>query len=68
MAALSGKVALITGGAKNLGADIARELASVGASLALHYNSASTKNDAIKFEAELKQKYPSLKVVFYQGT
>lgn len=32
---LSGKVALITGGAKNLGADIARELASVGASLAL---------------------------------
>jgi NAD(P)-dependent dehydrogenase (short-subunit alcohol dehydrogenase family) len=65
--ALSGKVALITGGAKNLGADIARALAGVGAELAIHYNSASSKSDATKLEAELKQKYPSIKLSFYQG-
>ncbi|KAF4580969.1 Short-chain type dehydrogenase/reductase [Ophiocordyceps camponoti-floridani] len=35
---LQGKVALITGGTKNLGAEIARQLAAAGASLALHYN------------------------------
>jgi NAD(P)-dependent dehydrogenase (short-subunit alcohol dehydrogenase family) len=65
--ALSGKVALVTGGVKNLGADIARELANVGANLALHYNSNSSKADATKLEAELKQKYPSVQVKFYQG-
>lgn len=41
--ALSGTVALVTGGAKNLGAQVAGELASVGANLALHYHSASSK-------------------------
>ncbi|KUL90368.1 hypothetical protein ZTR_01993 [Talaromyces verruculosus] len=65
--ALSGKVALVTGGAKNLGADIARELANVGANLALHYNSNSSKADAAKLETELKQKHSSLQVKFYQG-
>lgn len=65
--ALNGKVALITGGVKNLGAESARELAGVGANLALHYNSASSKNNATELEAELKQKYPNLKVAFYQG-
>ncbi|GKZ35961.1 hypothetical protein AbraIFM66950_006798 [Aspergillus brasiliensis] len=64
---LSGKVALITGGAKNLGAQIARELAAVGANLALHYHAASSKADASKLEAELKHKYPSIKVAFYDG-
>ncbi|KAL4795838.1 hypothetical protein BDV19DRAFT_388862 [Aspergillus venezuelensis] len=64
---LSGKVALITGGVKNLGAQIAqiaRELAAQGASLALHYNSPSSKPDAEKIEAELKG---SVKVAVYQG-
>ncbi|KAI9930010.1 hypothetical protein ASPWEDRAFT_48197 [Aspergillus wentii DTO 134E9] len=64
---LTGKVALVTGGAKNLGAEIARQLAAEGASLSLHYNSASSKNDATQLEAELKQKFPSSKVAFYQG-
>ncbi|GES59235.1 short-chain dehydrogenase [Aspergillus terreus] len=64
---LSGKTALITGGAKNLGAQIARELASVGANLALHYHASSSKADASKLEAELKQKYPSIKIAFYDG-
>ncbi|KAL5364068.1 hypothetical protein BJX96DRAFT_128710 [Aspergillus floccosus] len=64
---LSGKVALITGGAKNLGAQTARELAAVGANLALHYHASSSKAEASKLEAELKQKYPSIKVAFYDG-
>jgi NAD(P)-dependent dehydrogenase (short-subunit alcohol dehydrogenase family) len=64
---LTGKTALITGGVKNLGAQTARDLASVGANLALHYHSSSSKNDASALEAELKQKHPSVKVNFYQG-
>lgn len=64
---LQGQVALITGGAKNLGAATARELANAGASLALHYNSPSSKNDAAQLESELKQKHPSIKVAFYQA-
>ncbi|KAJ5979848.1 hypothetical protein N7481_007146 [Penicillium waksmanii] len=65
--ALNGKVALITGGVKNLGAESARELAGVGANLALHYNSESSKASATSLEAELRQKYPNQKVAFYQG-
>ncbi|KAJ5618538.1 NAD(P)-binding protein [Penicillium herquei] len=64
---LSGKVALITGGVKNLGAETAKELAAQGANLALHYNSTTSKANAAELEAELKQKYPTLKVAFYQG-
>lgn len=64
---LKGKTAIITGGAKNLGADIAKELAALGANLALHYNSAKSKEDATKFEAVLKQKYPGIKFQFYQA-
>ncbi|KAI9375165.1 hypothetical protein BJX61DRAFT_531805 [Aspergillus egyptiacus] len=61
---LAGQVALITGGVKNLGAQVARELAAQGASLALHYHSASSQADASRIEAELKQ---SVKVVTYQA-
>jgi NAD(P)-dependent dehydrogenase (short-subunit alcohol dehydrogenase family) len=64
---LNGQVALITGGAKNLGAQLAYELAAVGASLALHYNSDKTKEDADKLALEFQQKYPSTKIKFYQG-
>lgn len=65
--ALADKVVLVTGGVKNLGAEIACDLAGAGASLALHYNSAASKDDAARLEAELRQKHPSLKVEFYQG-
>ncbi|MGE8319530.1 MAG: SDR family oxidoreductase [Comamonas sp.] len=44
---IRGKVALIAGGAKNLGGLIARDLAAQGAkAVAVHYNSASSKADA----------------------
>lgn len=44
---LRGKVALIAGGAKNLGGLLARDLAEHGArAIAIHYNSATTKSDA----------------------
>ena len=44
---ISGKIVLITGGAKNLGGLIARDLAAQGASaIAIHYNSASSKTEA----------------------
>lgn len=65
--ALNGKVALITGGVKNLGAQSARELAGIGANLALHFNSESSKASATALEAELREKYPQQKVAFYQG-
>lgn len=44
---IKGKVALITGGAKNLGGLLARDLAKHGAkAVAIHYNSAAAKKDA----------------------
>lgn len=43
---LSGKVALVAGGAKNLGGLISRTFAADGAKVVVHYNSAATKADA----------------------
>lgn len=51
---LKGKVVLITGGAKNLGGLISRNMASKGAKIAIHYNSDKTKADAEKTLAEIK--------------
>jgi NAD(P)-dependent dehydrogenase (short-subunit alcohol dehydrogenase family) len=65
--ALTGKVALITGGVKNLGAQSALELAGVGANLALHYHSSGDKKETAALEAALKEKNPSIKISFYQG-
>lgn len=65
--AFAGKVALITGGVKNLGAQSALELADVGANLALQYHSSGGEKDAATLEAKLKKKNPSIKVSFYQG-
>lgn len=53
-ARFNGKVAVIGGGAKNLGGIISRQLASEGAKVVVHYNSASTKADADKTVADIK--------------
>ncbi|PFH56233.1 hypothetical protein XA68_16851 [Ophiocordyceps unilateralis] len=50
---LQGKVALITGGTKNLGAEIARQLASCGADLALHYNTEASRAEGAQLVREL---------------
>src|SRR5947209_6094849 len=43
---LKGKVAVVAGGAKNLGGLISRTLGAEGAKVVVHYNSPSTKKDA----------------------
>lgn len=64
---LQAKTVIITGGVKNLGAEIALALAPLGANLALHYNSASSKDDAAKLQQKLGQQFPETMVKFYQG-
>jgi pteridine reductase len=44
---LTGKTALITGGAKRVGAEIARVLHGAGASLAIHYRKSSKEAEAL---------------------
>jgi len=52
---LQGKVAVIAGGGKNLGALIARQFAEAGAAgIAIHYNSDASRADAERTAAELK--------------
>jgi pteridine reductase len=53
---LSGKTALITGGARRVGAAIARRLHGAGASVLLHYRDSET--EAAKLEAELNALRP----------
>ncbi|MFB2704217.1 SDR family oxidoreductase [Marinobacter shengliensis] len=43
---LNGKVALVAGGAKNLGGLISREFAASGMDIVVHYNSDATEKDA----------------------
>ncbi|NHO32775.1 SDR family oxidoreductase [Acetobacter fallax] len=51
---ITGKTVLITGGAKNLGALIARDLAAHGAgAIAIHHHGDASKTDADKLVAEL---------------
>ncbi|ERS99023.1 short-chain dehydrogenase [Sporothrix schenckii 1099-18] len=64
---LKGKVAFITGGGKNLGAGIARELAPLGASLALHYNSPGSQAESEKTQKDLAAAFPDIKVKLYQA-
>jgi pteridine reductase len=53
---LSGKVALITGGARRVGAAIARRLHGAGANVLLHYRDSET--EAAKLESELNALRP----------
>ena len=53
---LSGKAALVTGGARRVGAAIARRLHAAGASVLLHYR--DSEADAAKLEAELNAARP----------
>jgi len=52
---LRGKVALIAGGAKNLGGLLARTFADKGAKIAVHYNSASTEAAAQETVGAIEQ-------------
>src|SRR5690606_21172569 len=51
---VNGKVVLIAGGAKNLGGLLSRNFAAKGAKVAIHYNSDSTKSDAEKTLADIR--------------
>lgn len=51
---LDGKVAIVAGGAKNLGGLISRSLAAQGAKVIVHYNSAATKGAADETVAAIK--------------
>lgn len=64
---LSGKVTLITGGGKNLGAAIASLFAASGSHLALHYNSSSSRDETEKFASSLSHQYSEIKIKVYQG-
>jgi len=51
---LAAKVALITGAARRIGAEVARTLHEAGMHIVLHYN--SSEEDALKLSLELNQK------------
>jgi len=53
---MQGKVVLVTGGAKRVGAAICRRLHAAGASIALHYR--SSVQEALALQAELQAKRP----------
>jgi pteridine reductase len=53
---ITGKVALITGGARRVGAEIARTLHAHGMQLVIHYR--SSKDDAHALQLELEQRRP----------
>ena len=46
-ASLDGKVALVTGGSRGIGAAISRELAAAGAKVAVNYRSGSEAAESI---------------------
>ncbi|HIW90417.1 MAG TPA: SDR family oxidoreductase [Candidatus Corynebacterium avicola] len=52
---LKGKNVLIAGGGKNLGGLIARQAASAGANVAIHYNSDSSRSEAEETLAAIKE-------------
>lgn len=65
--ALQNQVALIAGGAKNLGALVSTQLASEGANLAIHYHGDAAAESAETLATNLKQKHPGQQFMTYQG-
>ncbi|SNZ19596.1 SDR family oxidoreductase [Cohaesibacter gelatinilyticus] len=51
---LKGKIALVTGASRNLGAGFARALAQAGADVIIHYHSNASKEDAANLEQSLR--------------
>ena len=47
MTTLSGRVALVTGGGRDVGADVCRALAEAGATVAVNYNSSKAEAEAV---------------------
>lgn len=64
---LQGKSALITGGAKNLGALVASTLAAEGANIAIHYHGDAAAKSAKALVASIQQKHPHIKVSSHQA-
>ena len=50
---LAGKVALVTGAARDVGGEISRTLAALGATVAINYNSSADKAEALVREIEV---------------
>ena len=48
----TGRVALVTGGARRLGAEIVRQLHASGMQVIVHYGASSTEADALVAERE----------------
>jgi NAD(P)-dependent dehydrogenase (short-subunit alcohol dehydrogenase family) len=62
---LKGKVALVTGGGKNLGGLISRQLAQAGATVAIHFNSPDSKKSAVETSLEIEKN--GGKAAFFQA-
>ena len=54
MAKLDGKVAVVTGASKGIGAGIAKRLAEAGAAVVVNYS--SDREGALRVKAEIEQK------------
>lgn len=64
-APLTGKTAVVAAGAKNLGGLISTRLAALGANVAVHYNSDSSRADAEKTQAAIGE--VGSKAILFQG-
>ena len=62
---LDGKSAVVAAGAKNLGGLVSRDLAALGANVAVHYNSDSSRSDAEETAAAVEEQ--GGKAVIVQG-